>query len=206
MLSPRFHDTNLSRSSRGNDLERSSREGSMDRRGGGVAAAAAARAAAVAGMESDHSVTSSVGSGVVNEGWKPMAPPLPPHPPSVTAVAAHHAHHHHPPNPLIAPPPLPPRIHSPLNGNILHSNRYKSPSPAMMQQQHHHHHQQQPHPHQQQHPHQHHQSQHHRFAANHQNTSLRRRVQSPNRRDFKDFSRPQREFRSPMKINHSHHR
>lgn len=34
-------------------------------------------------------------------------------------------------------------------------------------------------------------------------TSLRRRVQSPNRRDFKDFSSHPRDFRSPMKSVHN---
>ncbi len=42
-----------------------------------------------------------------------------------------------------------------------------------------------------------HQHQHH----HHQNpVSFRRRVQSPNRRDFKDFSQQPRDFRSPMRL------
>ena len=104
MLSPRFHDS------------MAARDASMDRRMPRAAMGAAPSAA----VDSDHSVASSVGSGVAVESWKPMPPPppLPPHPPP----PPHHHHHHQ--GPLTAPPPLPPRIHSPPNGNGMHSSRY----------------------------------------------------------------------------------
>lgn len=138
--------------------------------------------------------TNSSPSGVALDGWKP-APP-----------SSHHHHHHHHLLQSQAPPPLPPRLHSPIstNGHSSSSSmRYKSPSPIGNSNQmgmHHAHHGYGEGAHL--HP-QHHHHQTTRRLPPTNPTSLRRRVQSPNRRDFKDFSSHPRDFRSPMKSVHN---
>ncbi|XP_040580296.1 LOW QUALITY PROTEIN: uncharacterized protein [Lepeophtheirus salmonis] len=103
------------------------------------------------------------------------------------------------------PPPLPPRLHSPMNNNnnnTSQSGRYKSPSPCAPGSGYYHHH----HNHLYLHRHHHQPQPPHPPPQSNQappppyRQSLRRRVQSPNRRDFKDFSNPRsRDLRSPMK-------
>eukprot|EP00095_Tigriopus_kingsejongensis_P000014 snap_masked-scaffold342_size201858-processed-gene-1.3 protein:Tk00014 transcript:snap_masked-scaffold342_size201858-processed-gene-1.3-mRNA-1 annotation:"hypothetical protein D910_10177" len=128
-------------------------------------------------------------SGVPLDGWKPAAP----------------GSHHHLLSSQAPPPPLPPRLHSPssTNGHSSSSSlRYKSPSPTtnMRSNANHHTHPQQGFNH---HAHLHPQYQPSRRLPPTNPASMRRRVQSPNRRDFKDFSSHAREFRSPVKSVHN---
>lgn len=76
-----------------------------------------------------------------------------------------------------------PRNKGLLRGSMIYNFRYKSPSPAP------------PLP-----PHQSRSAMHHPFLQGNGESSLKRRVQSPRRRDFKDFSTP-RDFRSPNRFN-----